>query len=68
MRLYRVVMRSGVNMDVMAKAMVDDPAVSDVVYFFHDETMHHLAAFVKRAEIAGIILGPQKSSAFTQHL
>jgi len=55
-------------MDVLAKAMVDDPATSAEVYFYHDEALHHLAAFVKRREIAGIIFGPQKSSAFTQRL
>ena len=61
-------LRSGTNMDVLAKAMVDDPATSAEVYFYHDEALHHLAAFVKRREIAGIIFGPQKSSAFTQRL
>jgi hypothetical protein len=61
-------MQSGQNMDIVAKAMLDDPATSEVVYFFHDETMHHLVATVKRSEIAGVIFGPQKSGTFTQRL
>jgi len=61
-------MRSGVNMDIVAKAMLDDPAVSAEVRFYQDETMHHLVAIVKRAEIAGMILGPRTSGVFTQSL
>lgn len=61
MRLYRVVMRSGANMDVTAKVMVDDPAVSHAIYFYQDETRHHLVAAVERSQVAGLILFPQKA-------
>jgi hypothetical protein len=66
MRLYRVVMRSGINMDVTAKLMLDDPAY-DVIYFFADEARNLLAATVKREEVAGIILHSQKSGASSHH-
>jgi hypothetical protein len=46
-------MRSGINMDVTAKLMLDDPAY-DVIYFFADEARNLLAATVKREEVAGI--------------
>ncbi len=62
MRIYRVVMRSGVNMDILAKAMVDDPTVSDGILFYQDETQHHLVATVMRSEVAGLILYPQKAA------
>ncbi len=61
-RLYRVVMRSGANMDVTAKLMLDDPTVSDSILFYQDETQHHLVATVVRSEVAGLILFPQKST------
>ncbi len=63
MRLYRVVLRSGVNMDVTAKLMLDDPAVSDAIFFYQDETQYHLVAKIMRRDVAGVILFPQKSSA-----
>ena len=53
-------------MDVTAKLMLDDPAY-DVIYFFHDEARNLLAATVKRDEVAGVILHPQKSSAIHPH-
>ncbi len=58
-RLYRVVMRSGANMDVMAKAVVDDPTVSDAISFYQDGTRHQLIAKVMRSEVAGLILYPR---------
>ena len=59
-------MRSGASVDVVAQVMVDDPAASEI-YFYQDEGGHHLAATVRREEIAGLILGPQKSSAIPTH-
>lgn len=55
-------MRSGANMDIMAQVMVDDAAASDAILFYQDETRHHLVATVKRSQIAGVILSPQKPS------
>jgi hypothetical protein len=66
MRLYRVVLRSGANMDITAKAMRDDPAL-DVIYFFHDEAQNVLAASIQRSELAGLILHPRNSSAIPHH-
>jgi len=66
MRLYRIVLISGANMDILAKSMRDDPAY-EVIYFFHDETQHALAASVQRSEVAGLILYPQNSSAIPRH-
>ncbi len=60
MRLYRVVMRSGLNLDIMAKVMLDDPTVSELIYFFHDEEQRQLAATVNREDVAGLIFPPQK--------
>ena len=66
MRLYRIVLRSGANMDIMAKSMRDDPAL-DVIYFFHDEIENVLAASVQRDQVAGLILYAQNSSAIPRY-
>ena len=62
MRVYRVVMRSGANMDITAKSMRDDPEL-DVIYFFHDEGQNVLVASVQRDELAGLIIHAENSSA-----
>jgi hypothetical protein len=67
MRLYRVIMCSGANMDIMAKVILDDKSISDDVSFYQDETRHHLVATIKRDQIAGMILYPQKSSTIPLH-
>ena len=66
MRVYRVVLLSGVSLDILAKAMIDDPSRSDDLLFFSDEARNNLVARVKRSELAGLILGQLKSSAFPQ--
>ena len=66
MRLYRIIMRSGAHVEVRAQIMIDDPAASEIL-FYQDERGHHLAATIQRKEIAGLILGPQKSSAIPLH-
>ena len=55
MRLYRVVMRSGINVDVTAEQILDDPKY-DVIYFYADEDRDMLACTVKREEMAGLII------------
>ncbi len=55
-------MRSGAQMDVVAKMTIDDPGTPEI-FFYHDESGHHVAATVRRQDIAGLLLGPQKSSA-----
>lgn len=59
-------MRSGANLDVVAQVMIDNPDTAEV-FFYQDEGGHHLAASVRREEIAGLILGPQNSSAIPSH-
>jgi imidazoleglycerol phosphate synthase glutamine amidotransferase subunit HisH len=59
-------MRSGANMEIVAKSMLDDPA-NDVVYFFHDEAQNSVAATVQRNQVAGLIFHAQKSSAIPSH-
>jgi hypothetical protein len=60
MRLIRVVMKSGANMDVAAMATLDDPAQENI-YFFSDEEQRQLAATVYRPDVAGMIFTPRKS-------
>jgi hypothetical protein len=60
MRLYQVVLRSGANMDFMAKVMIDDPA-SEAVLFYQDESRQNLVATVWRDQVAGIIFHSQRS-------
>jgi hypothetical protein len=62
MRVYRIVMCSGVNIDIMASVMVDDPAASESISFYQDEAFYHLVATVKRSQVAGLILSPKKAS------
>lgn len=60
-------MSSGVNIDIAAKAMLDDPALSGDIYFYHDDTRHNIAAAIKRNQVAGLILYPQKSCTMPLH-
>jgi len=60
MRLHRVVLRSGMNADITAKVMLDDPA-SDAILFYQDEAQQHLIATIRRDQVAGIIFYPKKS-------
>lgn len=55
MRSYRIVMRSGINMDITAEDVQDDPDL-DVIYFYADERRHFLKCTVKREEFAGLIV------------
>lgn len=66
MRLYRLIMRSGAHVEVVAQIMIDEPTSAEIL-FYQDESGHHLAATVRRADIAGLILGPQNSSAIPGH-
>jgi hypothetical protein len=59
-------MRSGVNVDILAQVKVDEPGATEIL-FYQDEAGHHLAATVRRDEIAGLILGPQKAGAISSH-
>jgi hypothetical protein len=56
-------MRSGANMYIMAKSMLDNPAISAAIIFYQDETQHHIIATVMRDQVAGLILFPQKAAA-----
>jgi len=63
MRIYQVIMTSGAKIDVLAELVYDDPANHDVIYFYRDEGKNLLAASFIRAEVAGMILGSETSSA-----
>jgi hypothetical protein len=59
MALYRVVLKSGANMDVVASAIIDE-AHSEDIYFFKDESRLQVLASVKREHVAGVIFLPEK--------
>ena len=67
MRAYEVVMRSGARNEVMAEVMHDDPALDDKIYFYRDKGLKQLVAYFIRAEVAGIILGPDNASAVPRY-
>ncbi len=56
MRHYRVVMKSGINLDIVACVLIDEPIQSDQMFFYQDEAKFNLAALVKREEVAGLII------------
>ena len=58
-------MRSGVNVDVEAEVMLDNPSHSSDIFFYDDEACSHLLAVVKRDQVAGLILYPRKSGVVT---
>jgi hypothetical protein len=60
-------MRSGVIVDVMAKAITDDADISSEISLYHDDTCHQLAASFKREEVVGLILAAKKSSAIHRY-
>ena len=67
MRLYEVVMCSGAKNEVLAEILHDDPAVDDKIYFYRDKGLKQLVAYFLREEVAGIILGPENSSAVPRY-
>ena len=62
MRAYEVVMRSGAKNEVTAEVMHDDPTLDDKIYFYRDKSQKQLVAYFIRAEVVGIILGPDNVS------
>ena len=67
MRAYEVVMRSGAKTEVMAEVLHDDPGLDDKIYFYRDKGLKQLVAYFLRDEVAGIILGPENSSAVPRY-
>jgi hypothetical protein len=63
MRAFEIVMRSGAKNEVTAEVMHDEPAHDDKIYFYRDKGLKQLVAYFLRDEVAGIILGPENSSA-----
>jgi hypothetical protein len=67
MRAYEVVMRSGAKTEVTAEILHDDPSLDDKIYFYRDRGLKQLVAYFLRDEVAGIILGPESSSAVPRY-
>ena len=67
MRAYEVVLRSGAKTEVMAEVLHDDPALDEKIYFYRDKGLKQLVAYFLRHEVAGIILGPENSSAVPRY-
>jgi hypothetical protein len=59
MRCYRVVAKSGRNIDIVANAIIDDPGRSEI-FFFQDEARTQVSAMIKRTEVAGLIMLPDR--------
>ena len=56
MRHYRVVLKSGTYLDIVASILVDEPERDDQIYFYQDEAKFNLSALVRRNEVAGLII------------
>jgi hypothetical protein len=52
---------------VMAEILHDDPGLDDKIYFYRDRGLKQLVAYFLREEVAGIILGPESSSAVPRY-
>jgi hypothetical protein len=63
MRVYEVVLRSGAKAEVAAEVLHDDAGNDNKIYFYRDLGQKQLVAYFLRDEIAGIIVGPDNSSA-----
>ena len=63
MRVYEVVLRSGAKAEVTAEVLHDDAGNDNKIYFYRDHGQKQLVAYFLRDEIAGIVVGPDNSSA-----
>jgi len=63
MRVYEVVLRSGAKAEVAAEVLHDDAGNDNKIYFYRDHGRKQLVAYFLREEIAGIVVGPDNSSA-----
>ncbi len=67
MRVYEVVLRSGAKAEVTAEILHDDVSQDNKIYFYRDHGRKQLVAYFLRDEIAGIVVGPDNSSAALRH-
>lgn len=67
MRLYEVVMCSGAKNEVLAEVLHDDPALDDKIYFYRDKGLKQLVAYFIRAQVAGIVMGPDNATVVPRH-
>ena len=67
MRVYEVVLRSGMKTEVTAEVMHDDASQDSKIYFYRDKGLKQLVAYFVRAEVAGVILGPDNASAVPRY-
>jgi hypothetical protein len=67
MRVYEVVLRSGAKAEVTAEVLHDDAGNDAKIYFYRDHSQKQLVAYFLRDEIAGIVVGPDNSSAVLRH-
>ena len=63
MRIYEIVLRSGAKAEVTAEVLHDDVGKDNKIYFYRDLSQKQLVAYFLRDEIAGIVVGPDNSSA-----
>jgi hypothetical protein len=62
MRIFEVVLRSGAKAAITAEIMDDQTANDDKIYFYRDNGLKQLAAYFNRADVVGIVLGPDHSN------
>ena len=67
MRIYEIVLRSGAKAEVAAEVLHDDEAHDNKIYFYRDPNQKQLVAYFLRDEIAGIVVGPDNSSAAVRY-
>jgi hypothetical protein len=60
-------MCSGAKNEVLAEVLHDDPAVDDKIYFYRDKGLKQLVAYFIRAQVAGIVLGPDNATVVPRH-
>jgi len=62
MRVFEVILRSGAKAEITAEIMDDQSTNDDKIYFYRDKGLKQPVAYFNRADVAGIILGPDHSS------
>ena len=61
MRVFEIILRSGAKAEILAEILHDDSGKGDKIYFYNDKSLNQIVAYFNRADVAGVIFGPDKA-------
>ena len=62
MRVFEVFLRSGAKAELQAEILHDDSRNGDKIYFYGDNSLNQIVAYFNRADVAGVVFGPDKAT------